>query len=78
MCHQDFYNTTALRKAPRHGALRVPHARYGPRTASVAPPYMVTRNVLNNLGNDDALVLLGGHDYQKMCQHRHGLSLIHI
>ena len=58
MCHQDFYNTTALRKAPRHGALRVPHARYGPRTASVTPPYMFTRNVLNNLRNDDAQVVL--------------------
>ena len=53
-----FYNTTALRKAPRHGTLRVPHARYGPRTASVTPPYMFTRNVLNNLRNDDAQVLL--------------------
>ena len=58
MCHQDFYNTTALRKAPRHGALRVPHARCGPRTASVTPLYMFTRNVLNNLRNDDAQVLL--------------------
>ena len=36
------------------------------RAASVAPPYMFTRNVLNNLRNDDALVLLGGHDHQKM------------
>ena len=53
-----FYNTTALRKAPQHGTLRVPHARYGPRTASVTPPYMFTRIVLNNLRNDDAQVLL--------------------
>ena len=70
MCHQDFYNTTTLHKAPRHGALYIPHARYRPRTASVAPPYMVTRNVLNTLHNDGALALLGGHDPQTMCQYR--------